>query len=114
MCTGEMKYRRFSLTALESVAKFSLTVWLNFLFENLGSCGCDLSIRGDGDRAAAKGKRDSGPGIEVGVDAAWRSPKRQRDLLWRAGEKSVAEFLLTVWLNFLFENPGSCDYDLSI
>ncbi|KAG2688263.1 hypothetical protein I3843_09G087900 [Carya illinoinensis] len=96
--------------SLKSLAK-SLTVWLNFLFENPGSCGCDLSIRGDGDRAAAKGKRDSGPGIEVGVDAARRSPKRQRDLLWRAGEKSVSEFSDSMFSNLRCSLKDVCSFD---
>ena len=73
--------------SLKSLAK-SITVWLNFLFENPGSCGCKMSTGGgNGDReVSAKGKRDSLPGIGVRVDAAWRNPKRQRDSAWRADD----------------------------
>ncbi|XVF87711.1 hypothetical protein PTKIN_Ptkin18bG0142500 [Pterospermum kingtungense] len=56
--------------SLKSLSK-SLTVWLNFLFKNPKSCGCDLS---DDSRV-------------VRVDSAWRSPKRMRELWWR-GEES--------------------------
>ncbi|KAF7840638.1 abnormal spindle-like microcephaly-associated protein-like protein [Senna tora] len=71
--------------SLRSLAK-SITVWLNFLFENPRTCGCDLSIAGmqigdvDSEAMGTKGKRDNGPGISVGVDAAWRTPKRQRKM----------------------------------
>ncbi|KAK6149768.1 hypothetical protein DH2020_017293 [Rehmannia glutinosa] len=81
--------------SLKSLAR-SLTVWLNFLFENPNSCGCDPanftgetdgsdSSLGGGTREvlANNGKRESGPGHRVGVDGPWRVPKRQRDLLWR-------------------------------
>ncbi|XP_037496535.1 abnormal spindle-like microcephaly-associated protein homolog isoform X2 [Jatropha curcas] len=74
--------------SLQSLAK-SLTTWLNFLFQNPRSCGCELTINGDQDMGPAGklGKRDSGPRVGVvGVDAAWRSPKRQRDLKWRGGD----------------------------
>lgn len=73
--------------SLKSLAK-SLNVWLNFLFENPGSCGCGGGI-GDPNsiEASVKGKRECFPGIGVRVDAAWRNPKRQRDLAWRAVEE---------------------------
>ncbi|OMO64877.1 IQ motif, EF-hand binding site [Corchorus olitorius] len=60
--------------SLKSLSK-SLTVWLNFLFQNPKSCGCDLSINGGDD------------GNAVQVDIAWRNPKRMRELWWR-GEES--------------------------
>ncbi|OMO76771.1 IQ motif, EF-hand binding site [Corchorus capsularis] len=60
--------------SLKSLSK-SLTVWLNFLFQNPKSCGCDLSINGGDD------------GNAVQVDIAWRNPKRMRELCWR-GEES--------------------------
>ncbi|XVE51131.1 hypothetical protein DITRI_Ditri02bG0014400 [Diplodiscus trichospermus] len=65
--------------SLKSLSK-SLTVWLNFLFQNPKSCGCDLSINGgDGSNF-------------VRVDSAWRSPKRMRELWWRGEEsENVAE-----------------------
>ncbi|XP_024925563.3 uncharacterized protein LOC107420336 isoform X1 [Ziziphus jujuba] len=80
--------------SLKSLAN-SLTVWLNFLFGNPGSCGCSLSVNGgngggDSVEVPAKGKRDSFPGIGVRVDAAWRCPKRQRDSSWQdVGAESV-------------------------
>ncbi|KAL4345541.1 hypothetical protein HN51_063611 [Arachis hypogaea] len=85
--------------SLKSLAK-SITVWLNFLLQNPASCGCDLSIAGvpvgDGTTTmpAPKGKRDSGPGISVGVDSSWRTPKRQRKTWsrneYRAGNENAA------------------------
>ncbi|XP_065879839.1 uncharacterized protein [Euphorbia lathyris] len=74
--------------SLKSLAK-SLTTWLNFLFQNPKSCGCQLTV--DGDQGASfvgkLGKRDVGPpGGVVGVEAAWRSPKRQRDVSWKGGD----------------------------
>lgn len=81
--------------SLRSLAK-SLTVWLNFLFENPSSCGCDPALfNGDvnssdaslgGERKEAlvnNGKRESWPSRKVGVDGPWRGPKRQRDSLWK-------------------------------
>ncbi|KAK8629474.1 hypothetical protein V6N13_078315 [Hibiscus sabdariffa] len=59
--------------SLKSLSK-SLTVWLNFLFQNPKSCGCDLSINGRDDRNVVR------------VDSAWRSPKRMRELWWRGDE----------------------------
>ncbi|KAL6197608.1 hypothetical protein ACLB2K_033215 [Fragaria x ananassa] len=72
--------------SLKSLAK-SLTVWLNFLFENPRSCGCNFPVDEDHVQTLRKGKRDSGSGVQVRVDAAWRDPKRQRDSSWR-GEDS--------------------------
>ncbi|KAE9621459.1 putative abnormal spindle-like microcephaly-associated protein [Lupinus albus] len=66
--------------SLKSLAK-SLTVWLNFLLQNPSSCGCHVSISEDVRCAAepiSNGKRDSAPGVSVGVDSTWRTPKRQR------------------------------------
>ncbi|XP_019462775.1 PREDICTED: abnormal spindle-like microcephaly-associated protein homolog isoform X3 [Lupinus angustifolius] len=65
--------------SLKSLAK-SLTVWLNFLLQNPSSCGCHVSIsEGVGSAAPlTNGKRDSAPGVSVGVDSTWRIPKRQR------------------------------------
>ncbi|KAK2974799.1 hypothetical protein RJ640_005583 [Escallonia rubra] len=75
--------------SLNSLAK-SLTVWLNFLFENPRSCGCDA--KGEEVRVLGSGKRESweGGGVEVvGVGGGgWRIPKRRRDLWWREVEGS--------------------------
>ncbi|CAI9756596.1 unnamed protein product [Fraxinus pennsylvanica] len=80
--------------SLQSLAR-SLTVWLNFLFENPGSCGCNVSgftgeVDGSGGGAGDameilvnNGKRDIMPVRGVGVDGPWRGPKRQKDSSWR-------------------------------
>ncbi|KAK2359008.1 P-loop containing nucleoside triphosphate hydrolase superfamily protein [Trifolium repens] len=82
--------------SLKSLSK-SLTVWLNFLLESPASCGCDISIAGSqivDASPATKGKRDNGPGISVGVDSSWRTPKRQRKTMTtcssRAGKENVS------------------------
>ncbi|PKI61011.1 hypothetical protein CRG98_018573 [Punica granatum] len=77
--------------SLRTLSK-SLTAWLNFLFDNPRSCGCgsDSSLMGQGSRGmgpSGKGKRDSGPEQAVGLEATWRSPKRQRDLRWKIPEE---------------------------
>ncbi|KAL2474072.1 calmodulin binding [Forsythia ovata] len=65
--------------SLKSLARF-LTVWLNFLFENPGSCGCNVAkfteeVDGSGGGVGGakeilvnNGKRDSLPSRGVGVD----------------------------------------------
>ncbi|KAM5588662.1 hypothetical protein ABKV19_006897 [Rosa sericea] len=75
--------------SLKSLAK-SLTVWLNFLFENPRSCGCNFPVDEDHSQTLRKGKRDSGSGVEVRVDAAWRDPKRQRDSSWKGEDSESA------------------------
>lgn len=75
---------------LRSLAK-SLTVWLNFLFENPENCGCDPFENDSGVGSVGHlGKRDSDEALRnskaVGVDTMWRSPKRLRNLGW-CGEK---------------------------
>ncbi|KAL0535190.1 hypothetical protein IC582_029515 [Cucumis melo] len=78
--------------SLKSLAN-SLTVWLNFLFENPRSCGCDWPVGGDGCCTGSRGnrKRDFNSCPTVGVDMGWRCPKRQRDLSWRFPSDNVAE-----------------------
>lgn len=77
---------------LKSLAN-SLTVWLNFLFENPRACGCDWPVGDDGCSGGSrgKGKRDFNRRAAVGVDMAWRCPKRQRDLSWGSPSGDVAE-----------------------
>ncbi|GAV57034.1 LOW QUALITY PROTEIN: CH domain-containing protein/Arm domain-containing protein/IQ domain-containing protein [Cephalotus follicularis] len=79
--------------SLKSLSK-SLTVWLNFLFQDPRSCGCDSSIHGDhSHNPTVLGKRDGGGprvGDGVGVDVTWRTPKRLRDLMW-GGDADVEE-----------------------
>uniref|UniRef100_A0A2N9F0U2 Calponin-homology (CH) domain-containing protein n=1 Tax=Fagus sylvatica TaxID=28930 RepID=A0A2N9F0U2_FAGSY len=100
--------------SLKSLSK-SLTVWLNFLFENPRSCGCDLSICGDGDSGfvesvLGKGKRDSGSGIGIGVDV-WRGPKRHRDLLWKREVENVVEFPNSMFSNLRSSLKDVCSFD---
>lgn len=87
--------------SLKSLAK-SLTVWLNFLFENPKSCGCEVSrFTGEFDRSddddvdelgssLKKKKRETRPGrgVKVGVEGPWRVPKRQKDLTWGGGSEN--------------------------
>ncbi|XP_024024702.1 abnormal spindle-like microcephaly-associated protein homolog isoform X2 [Morus notabilis] len=100
--------------SLKSLAK-SITVWLNFLFENPGSCGCDLSTCGgnvDRSEVATKGKRDSFPGIGVRVDAAWRNPKRQRDSAWRAEDaENIAGFSNSAYLSLQNSLKDVCSFE---
>ncbi|KAF2543195.1 hypothetical protein F2Q68_00029687 [Brassica cretica] len=75
--------------SLRSLAK-SLTAWLNFLFENPESCGCEPLENGSAVGSVGNAKRDScealRSGKSVGVDTMWRSPKKSRTLGW-CGEK---------------------------
>ncbi|XP_021766898.1 abnormal spindle-like microcephaly-associated protein homolog [Chenopodium quinoa] len=70
--------------SMKSLAK-SLTAWLNFLFENPRSCGCDDGGAGAGDGGDASGGgggRSGGKRENVfggGVGGGWRLPKRQRE-----------------------------------
>ncbi|GAB4826609.1 hypothetical protein Ancab_033502 [Ancistrocladus abbreviatus] len=70
--------------SLKSLAK-SLTVWLNFLFENPRLCGCGDSTDQQGSKGVVGrvGKRESwvrnNAGAGVGIDGSWRLPKRQRE-----------------------------------
>ncbi|KAF8409541.1 hypothetical protein HHK36_005619 [Tetracentron sinense] len=95
--------------SLRSLSK-SLSVWLNFLFENPKSCGCNVSgLEGGGlfeesTTVLANGKRDSWPGVGVGIDRAWRNPKRQRDCSWRPMGSSDAEPLSSCVLHSLQES----------
>uniref|UniRef100_A0A7N2LRQ0 Uncharacterized protein n=1 Tax=Quercus lobata TaxID=97700 RepID=A0A7N2LRQ0_QUELO len=96
--------------SLKSLAK-SLSVWLNFLFENPRSCGC-----GNGDAeevVSGKGKRDSGSGVGIGVDAAatWQRPKRRRDLLWRKEVDDAAEFPSSMFASLRSSLKDVCSFD---
>ncbi|KAF5742181.1 abnormal spindle-like microcephaly-associated protein [Tripterygium wilfordii] len=97
--------------SLKSLSK-SLTVWLNFLLENPRSCGCDLTV--DCDRNVGKGKREGGLGgeLEVGVDVAWRNPKRQRDLTWRGDDAGSREgFSNSIYLPLKNSLKDVCSFD---
>ncbi|KMS96741.1 hypothetical protein BVRB_8g200460 isoform A [Beta vulgaris subsp. vulgaris] len=83
----EMKKER----SMKSLAN-SLTVWLNFLFENPNSCGCGDDGGGGGREGATKGGKRENLMVKsivgVGVDGVWRLPKRQRE----EGEGNVGGF----------------------
>ncbi|KAK4755067.1 hypothetical protein SAY87_008824 [Trapa incisa] len=63
----------------------SLAAWLNFLFENPRSCG--FPGQDDNMSPSGNGKRDAGPRQGVGPENTWRSPKRQRDMVWKVPEE---------------------------
>lgn len=72
--------------ALKSFAS-SISAWLNFLFRNPSSCGCQVPLwsRNRQDVGVSNGKRESFDGDAVrgfGAGGRWRSPKRQRDCTW--------------------------------
>ncbi|CAM8918445.1 unnamed protein product [Rhodiola kirilowii] len=76
----------------------SLTVWLNFLFENPRSCGCEWWGDGGVDvrNELGNGKRNSlegGGGVGVGVDEKWRNPKRYRDSEWSSANLNGGEMM---------------------
>ncbi|CAM8911984.1 unnamed protein product [Rhodiola kirilowii] len=76
----------------------SLTVWLNFLFENPRSCGCEWWGDGGVDvrNELGNGKRNSlegGGGVGVGVDEKWRNPKRYRDSEWNSANLNGGEMM---------------------
>lgn len=102
--------------SLKSLAK-SLTVWLNFLFENPESCGCDVSrlVGVDQSRSVlANGKRDSWPGGGVGINGAWRSPKRQRDSMWQGdggGDSDAGMFPSLIFSSLQLSLKEVCSFD---
>ena len=61
------------------------------------------------------GKRDSFPGIGVRVDAAWRNPKRHRDLDWRAvgneGEENAARFSNLMYSSLQSSLKDVCSFE---
>ncbi|EPS57308.1 hypothetical protein M569_17511, partial [Genlisea aurea] len=77
--------------SLKSLAR-SLTVWLNFLFENPTTCGCGpesgLIDQAKKEIFGSNGKRGSPRPTSsiVGVEGPWRGPKRLRDSSWRGEE----------------------------
>ncbi|XP_027332753.1 abnormal spindle-like microcephaly-associated protein homolog [Abrus precatorius] len=102
--------------SLKSLAK-SLSVWLNFLLQNPASCGCDFSIAGlhvADPTPATRGKRDGAPGISIGVDSTWRTPKRQRKT-WsssRAGKENSETQLPDSSFSYLRDSlKDVCSFD---
>lgn len=77
-CQSAYKSQLKKEQSLKSLSK-SLTVWLNFLFENPKLCGCDKFGFDETETKAEKGKRDGG-------EMMWRSPKRQRDTWWKGND----------------------------
>ncbi|XP_015067274.1 abnormal spindle-like microcephaly-associated protein homolog [Solanum pennellii] len=102
--------------SLKSLAK-SLTVWLNFLFENPSSCGCDVTkFTGGFERSnraciAENGKRESGPGYTVGVDVLWRGPKRQRHLLSNSEDEETTVFSDSMFFGLKDSLMEICSFD---
>ncbi|MQM17742.1 hypothetical protein Taro_050718 [Colocasia esculenta] len=79
--------------ALRSFSR-SLSAWLNFLFRDPGSCGCNVDAplwnRAAGGGSGC-GKRSSlEGGGNLGVEGAWRWPKRQRGGSCQNAEAMVA------------------------
>ncbi|XP_050211865.1 uncharacterized protein LOC126662021 [Mercurialis annua] len=69
--------------SLKSLSK-SLTAWLNFLFQNPRSCGCDVTVNsGENGDESVSGKLGEKRQRNVVV---WRSPKKHRDLKWQGGD----------------------------
>lgn len=102
--------------SLKSLGK-SLTVWLNFLFQNPRSCGCDSSKFNGGDECGdvevlKNGKRDSLGGGGVGVDRPWRGPKRRRDLLWRqSDDEETTSFSCSKFVGLQVSLKETCSFD---
>ncbi|KAK4360953.1 hypothetical protein RND71_019905 [Anisodus tanguticus] len=101
--------------SLKSLAK-SLTVWLNFLFENPSSCGCDVAeftggFERSNSRHVLNGKRESGPGYTVGVDVLWRGPKRQKHLLSNFEEGETAVFSDSMFSGLRGSLMEICSFD---
>lgn len=63
---------------MKSLAK-SLTVWLNFLFENPRSCGCEDGGENEGERKVGKRENFMVESECVSVNGGLRLPKRQRE-----------------------------------
>ncbi|KAF3795367.1 Abnormal spindle-like microcephaly-associated protein-like protein [Nymphaea thermarum] len=64
----------------------SLAIWLNFLFRDPGSCGCDTEVFNgrvadcpDQAMLGGNGKRDSLPGEKFEIGGGWRNPKRLKN-----------------------------------
>ncbi|OIT06280.1 hypothetical protein A4A49_32662 [Nicotiana attenuata] len=105
--------------SLKSLAK-SLTVWLNFLFENPSSCGCDVSSFTGGFETsnrlpyvAGNGKRrESGAGNNtVGVDVLWRGPKRQRHLSSNFEDEGTTAFSDSMFSRLKASLTDICSFD---
>ncbi|XP_007026043.2 PREDICTED: abnormal spindle-like microcephaly-associated protein homolog isoform X2 [Theobroma cacao] len=98
-CHSARKEQARKEQSLKSLSK-SLTVWLNFLYRNPKSCGCDVSISGDDNNV-------------VRVDSAWRSPKRMRELWWRGEESEnvAADISGSMYLALRSSLKEVCSFD---
>ncbi|KAI3800297.1 hypothetical protein L1987_28384 [Smallanthus sonchifolius] len=103
--------------SLKSLAK-SLTVWLNFLFENPRSCGVDVSrFTGEdssdvsSDVAFLGAKRDSVSHGGVDVDREWRGPKRRKDILWVHKGKTGSKFSSSMYSCLQVSLEDVCSLD---
>ncbi|XP_075090893.1 uncharacterized protein LOC107824776 isoform X2 [Nicotiana tabacum] len=105
--------------SLKSLAK-SLTVWLNFLFENPTSCGCDVSsftggfetsnrlpcVAGNGKRRESEAGHNT-----VGVDVLWRGPKRQRHLSSNFEDEETTAFSDSMFTGLKASLTEICSFD---
>jgi len=88
----------------------SLTAWLNFLFENPRSCGCNADDRGgDGERKVGKRESDNHSNGEV-QSGAWRLPKRQREGD-EPGEGSMGDFPRSKFVYLRDSLRDVCSFD---
>lgn len=104
---------------MKSLAK-SLTVWLNFLFENPTSCGCDVSsftggfetsnrlpcVAGNGKRRESEAGHNT-----VGVDVLWRGPKRQRHLSSNFEDEETTAFSDSMFTGLKASLTEICSFD---
>ncbi|XP_019176029.1 PREDICTED: abnormal spindle-like microcephaly-associated protein homolog isoform X2 [Ipomoea nil] len=119
----QSKSARKALTSKEKSVKSlgkSLAVWLNFLFENPRSCGCDVSRftggferSGDGEvGVVVSGKRESSSGCRVGVGEPWRDPKRPRNVSWRGtGNEETGAFPDSMFSGLKASLLDVCSFD---
>ncbi|XP_059292899.1 uncharacterized protein LOC132046322 isoform X3 [Lycium ferocissimum] len=94
--------------SLKSLAK-SLTVWLNFLFENPSYCGCEVSNRSS--CVKRNGKRESGVGHSVGVEVMWRGPKRQRQFSSNSEDEETIAFSGSMFSGLKGSLMEICSFD---
>ncbi|CAH9141785.1 unnamed protein product [Cuscuta epithymum] len=119
----QSKSARKALTSKEkSIKSFakSLGVWLNFLFDNARSCGCEVSRFTGGlerfDECEAEvvlnGKRESRPVCMVGDAEPWRDPKRQRNILPKdTGNDEIRGFQSSMFPGLKASLLDVCSFD---
>ncbi|XP_020095466.1 abnormal spindle-like microcephaly-associated protein homolog isoform X2 [Ananas comosus] len=88
----------------------SLSSWLNLLFRNPSSCGCDIASRRQ--TSGLIGKRQSlDAEREMGVGGHWRSPKRRRDRLWKCGGEEKKGFSFGMVASLKVSLQDVCSFD---